>query len=168
MARICIAPHLDTEELRRRYRDCRDGTLKVRYQLVWLLAEGRPAKEVAETVGFSAEWVRDLARRYNQLGPDGLRDGRKRPGAGRERLLTPEDEQELDAWIAAGGPEDGPLNSVTVAVWMSRKLGRPVHYQVAWRYLRRLGYSPQRPRPRHAAADQEAQEAFKKGASGKP
>lgn len=165
---ISLAPHLTAEELHQRYRAAEDPVLRTRYQMLWLLAEGRSAKQVGEVVGFSPEWVRDVARRYNAAGPDGLADGRKRPGAGRDRILTGEDEAELAAWVDAGGPSDGLVNSVTVAAWMSARLGRPVRYQVGYRYLQRLGFSPQRPRPRHAGADEEAQEAFKKRALRKP
>ena len=35
----------------------------------------------------------------------------------------------------------------------------------AWSWMRRLGFAPLRPRPRHRQADPEAQEAFKKNSS---
>jgi transposase len=35
-----------------------------------------------------------------------------------------------------------------------------------WRALRRLGQTPQRPRPRHKRTDPEAQEAFKESPAG--
>jgi transposase len=55
-----------------------------------------------------------------------------------------------------------------VAAWMSRVLGRPVSPQRGWEWLRRLGFTPQRPRPRETRADAAAQEAFKKGGFGRP
>jgi transposase len=51
---------------------------------------------------------------------------------------------------------------------MSVQLGRPVAEVRGWEALRRLGFSPQRPRPRAATADPEAQDAFKKGGSRLP
>jgi hypothetical protein len=36
--------------------------------------------------------------------------------------------------------------------------------QRGWEYLRRLGYTPQVPRPQHAQANPESQDAFKKTA----
>ena len=162
--RISLAPHLTADELHQRYRAAEDPVLRSRYHMLWLLAEGRSANQVADAAGFSAEWVRDIARRYNADGPDAVADGRKRPDAGREPILSADDQAELAAWIDAGGPSDGLVNSVTVARWMSQRLGREVRYQVGHRYLQRLGYSPQRPRPQHAGADLEAQAAFKGGA----
>ena len=165
---LTIGPHLTPAELCERYRAATDAGLRGRYQRLCLLASGRRAKDVAGIVGYTAEWVRDLARRYNQLRPGGLADGRQRPDAGRPPLLTAEDQAELAAWIDAGGPAEGLVNSTTVANWMSARLRRPVRYQVGHRYLQRLGYSPQRPRPQHASAGPEAREAFKKGALRQP
>ena len=48
---------------------------------------------------------------------------------------------------------------------MTEASGRPVDQKLAWVYLKRLGFSLQRPLRRHAKADMEAQEAFKKGGS---
>jgi transposase len=47
---------------------------------------------------------------------------------------------------------------------MAERLAHPVHPQRGWEYLRRLGYTPQVPRPQHAQADPAAQDAFKKTA----
>ncbi len=51
---------------------------------------------------------------------------------------------------------------------MSQRLGRPVSEQRGWEWMRRLGFTPQRPRPRETRADAEAQAAFKKGGSPPP
>jgi transposase len=42
-------------------------------------------------------------------------------------------------------------------------LGRPVDPARGWEWMRRLGFTPQRPRPRETRADPAAQAAFKKG-----
>jgi transposase len=46
---------------------------------------------------------------------------------------------------------------------MSQTLGRPVRVQRGWEWMRRLGFTLQRPRPRETRADPQAQEAFKTG-----
>jgi len=68
---------------------------------------------------------------------------------------------------ALGGPApDGELwTGRKVAAWMAAELGRPVGEPRGWEWMVRLGFSPQRPRPKEARADPAAQEAFKKGAS---
>ena len=61
-------------------------------------------------------------------------------------------------------PGDGGLwTGPKVAAWMAARLGRKVWPQRGWDYLRRLGHSPQVPRPRHAkAASPEEQAEYKK------
>jgi hypothetical protein len=50
-----------------------------------------------------------------------------------------------------------------VAAWMGVRLGREVWPQREWDYQRKLGYSAQMRRPRHAkAASAEEQAAYKK------
>src|SRR5918911_781015 len=62
----------------------------------------------------------------------------------------------------AAPPADGGLwTGPKVAAWMGVRLGREVWPQRGWDYLRKLGYSAQR--PRHAkAASPEEQAAYKK------
>ena len=48
---------------------------------------------------------------------------------------------------------------------MSAHLGRSISEQRGWEWMRRLGFTPQRPRPRETRADLAAQAAFKKGGS---
>ncbi len=55
-----------------------------------------------------------------------------------------------------------------VAAWIAAKTGHEIHPQRGWDYLKQLGFTLKRPRPRHAKADAEAQAVFKKGAAGAP
>ena len=49
--RIKITPHLSTDELEKRYRQATNAIERSRYQIIWLLAQGRSTKEVAEVTG---------------------------------------------------------------------------------------------------------------------
>jgi transposase len=66
---------------------------------------------------------------------------------------------------ALGGvaPDGGIWTCRWVAVWMAQSLGQPVSPQRAWVWMRRLGFTPQRPRPRETRADAATQDAWKKG-----
>lgn len=165
--RLVLSPHLTVDELQRRYRDCRDPVERPRWQMIWLLASDHTTEEVAEYTGYCRDWVRKIARRYNRDGPSAITDGR-RANEGQQPLLTADDEAELAALLAQPHPEGGLWNSVTVAAWIAAKVGRPVGYRRGWKYLRKLGFTPQRPRPRHAQADSQAQEEFKKRAPDEP
>jgi hypothetical protein len=152
MATLAVAGHLSTEELGRRYRAARDRVERGHLQVVWLLAQGRSRGEAARVMGLSGVWVAEVVRRYNAGGAEGLGD-RRRGNAGARPLLGAEDEAALRAALAAP-PADGGL-------WTGP--GRKVWPQRGWDYLRKLGHSPQVPRPRHAkAASPEAQAEYKK------
>ena len=70
---------------------------------------------------------------------------------------------ELDAALRSPAPDGGLWTAPKVARWIEEHTGSPVHETTAWRALRRLGFSPQVPRPRHARAASEREQArFKK------
>ena len=156
-----VAPHLRLEELRRLERTVPSGD-RVRVLAVRLMAEGRPATEVGPLVGFSAEWVRRLVHRYNAAGPEALGDGR-RHNAGQVPLLDAAQQAALRTALGGVAPDGGVWTCRWVAVWMTQTLGRPVSPQRAWVWMRRLGFTPQRPRPREPRADPATQDAWKKG-----
>ena len=162
MAALAVAGHLSTAELGRRYRAARDRVGRGHLQVVWLASQGRSGREVARVMGLSEPWVAEIVRRYNEDGPDGLGD-RRRGNAGAEPLLGGEDETALRAALAEPPADGGLWTGPKVAAWMGARLGRKIWPQRGWDYLRRLGYSPQVPRPRHAeAASPEEQAAYKK------
>ena len=161
--RLTVVAHLDRDELRRRGR-AGPGGERVRWLAVRLAAEGRPATEVGPLVGFSPDWVRAVVRRYNAGGPAALADGRRRnPGA--RPLLGAGQQAELRAALAGPAPGGGLWTCRAVAAWIGERAGRPVAEQRGWEWMRRLGFTPQRPRPREERADPAAQAAFKGGAS---
>jgi len=162
MARI--VEHLPVEELEARYRAARDVTEARHLQAIWLLAQGRTFLEVAEVLAFVPRWVEQLAARYNALGPEALGDRRWRNG--RAATLLTEEVLSALAERLKEPPEDGGLwSGRKVAAWIARRLGlAQVHPQRGWEALRRIGWSPQAPRPRHArAAGPDEQAAFRGG-----
>jgi transposase len=160
--RIHLEPHLSTAELERRYRQAKDGTLRAWWQIIWLLARGQTAKDIAVSTGYSRYWIGQLAKRYNEHGPQGMSDRRRTDSRRAPLLLSAAQQDELRAALRGPAPEGQLWSGRVVAEWMAARLGRPVRYQVGWAYLIRLGGRPRAPRPRHAAADPAAQEAFKK------
>lgn len=156
-----VAPHLSLEELRRLERTVPTAD-RVRVLAVRLMAEGRPATEVGPLVGFSPEWVRRLVHRYNTEGADALGDGR-RHNAGATPLLDAAQQAALRTALAGAAPDGGVWTCRWVAIWMGQQLGREVSPQRAWAWMRKLGFTPQRPRPRATHAEAAVQEAWKKG-----
>src|SRR3954469_13389984 len=76
-----LAAHLSPAELGQRYRAARSPVERSHLQIVWLLSRGRSEREVAQVTGYGRRWVREVARRYDEGGPDGLGD-RRRGNAG--------------------------------------------------------------------------------------
>lgn len=162
--RLEVAGHLTVTELFGRYRGAEDPAVKAHLQVIWLKAQGWQTRDVARSSGFKPDWVRRLVRRYNEHGPESLGD--RRAGNGREPLLSEAQRQELLAALAKPSPYGGLWTSAKVARWIEERLGRKVWPQRGWVYLRDLGMTLQRPRPRHVKADPEAQAAFKKNSRG--
>ena len=88
------------------------------------------------------------------------------PGAKERALLDEAGEAELlealrgppPAWVG-GGMWSGPK----VALWIAHRNGlEKVHVQRGFEYLRKVGMSPQVPRPANARAEDSEKEAFKK------
>lgn len=161
---MLIPPHLTLDELEQRYRRSSDPVARSQWQIVWLLSSGTPTAAVAQVSGYSVNWVREVARRYREDGPAGIGDRRHRNPGAAPLLDTPQQEQ-LRLALAGPAPNGELWTCRSVAAWMSQLLGRPVSTQRGWEWMRRLGYTPQRPRPREIRADAKVQETFKKGGS---
>lgn len=161
-----MSPHASTEELEHRYRKAKDPVERSHRQIVWLLSEGRTTEEVCEVTGYSPGWVRQIARRYNERGVEGLGDRRHaNPGARERALLDEEGQAELREALLKGSPPGGGMwSGPKVARWIEQKTGiERVHAQRGWEYLKKVRMSPQVPRPSNAqGADSEEREAFKK------
>jgi transposase len=160
-----IASHLSAAELEARYKRAADPVAKSHFHAIWLLSMNYKSAEVAEILSFSPRWVRLLAKRYNEQGPDSLSDRRLSNGAA-PALLTPEALATLKERLKAP-PDDGGLwTGPKVAHWLASFHGRKsVHDQRGWDALVAIEYSIQKPRPRHpGAAGEEDRAALKKTA----
>jgi transposase len=166
---IKLSTKLSVEELERRYRSAGEGTERSHWQILWLLAQGHPAYQVAQMTGYSAYWIGRVARRFTEEGAGALVDHRKgahwqaRHPHVRRLLSTPDELEDLRAALLGPAPHKDVWNSRTVAAWLSARVGRRVSANAALYYLRLLDFTPQAPRPRHSkAATPEERTAWKK------
>ena len=116
---------------------------------------------MAEVTGYGLQWIRVIARRFNEGVVVAIGDSRHRnPGA--KPLLN--DWQQAQLVQALEGPArvGGKWNGPFVAAWMSELLGRPVAPQRGWEYLKGLDYSIKVPRPAHTQADELELQQWKK------
>jgi transposase len=167
---VYLIEHLTADELYHRYREEQDPIKRTHLQILWLLTSGQPAKVAAEMTGYSQRWISVLVGRYNEAGVDGLGDLRRfNPGS--RPLLDADPLERFDHALDDPPPEGGLWTGRLVAqgicgrlgrlVWICGRLGRLVSPRRGLEYLRRLGFTRQGPRPRHARGDFAAQERFK-------
>jgi transposase len=165
MRRIHLASYLTPNELEQRYRETSEPHERSWWQILWLLSRGQTAKAVADSTGYSPYWIGQLAKRYNAAGPDAMINRqhtrvRQTPG-----LLSSAQLEDLRAALAGRAPDGERWSGRVVGEWIAARIGRPVRYQTGWAYLQRLKARQRQPRPRHVAASQEEQEAFKGGSA---
>jgi transposase len=158
-----VADHLSVSALEQQYRSCTDATAARHVQAIWLLAKGHHIAEVSATVAYARRWVERLLARYNAQGPQALGDLRCRNGTS-PSVLKPDLLDQLKDRLREPPPDGGLWTSPKVAAWMASELGLTrVAPQRGWEALKAIGWSVQKPRPRHpASATPEDKAAFEK------
>ncbi len=158
---LAVVPHLTALELEQRFLDCQEVYERERLHCVLLKARGLKSKDIASMFLKREDWVRRTVRRYNELGPDGLKDGRRNNGT--VGLLDDDGKAALDVALQEEPADGGLCSGPKVAQWIRDRTGQPCSNRTGWVYLKKLGYTVQRPRPEQPDASKEDQEAFKKG-----
>ena len=168
MARIPFVRHRTVNQIRNKYRACREGVEKARWHAVWLLARTdtpRTPAEVADLVGLSDVTVREVLHRWNADGPAGLTDGRK--GNGSASKLSVRRREALFVAVQKRPPDGGLWTGPKVARYVADRWGVTVDPTTGWRWLRDLGFTLQVPRPAHPnAADAPTRRRWKKTYAG--
>src|SRR6516162_11917104 len=104
MRRIHLASHLTTAELERRYRRCAEPTERSWWQMLWLLSRGQTAKAIAESTGYTAYWIGQIAQRYNHEGPAGMINRRHTAPRHAPTLLSSAQVVELSQALSGPAP----------------------------------------------------------------
>jgi len=73
---MAVADHLTLNELWRRAKKAKDPIEKDRFLAVYHAKRGLTAKEVARIIPDTPRWIQATVRRYNQEGPEALKDKR--------------------------------------------------------------------------------------------
>jgi transposase len=168
MKRLPVVRHLSADRAEAAYRACRHPIEKTRWHAIWLLLrtdEPRTPAQVADLVGLSVITTRDVLKRWNECGPDGLTDGRKNNGS--ESKLDDGRRAQLLAALKKRPPDGGLWSGPKVVAFVRAKWGVEICPQTGWKWLVDLGFTLQVPRPSHPqAADPPTQKRWKKTSGG--
>jgi transposase len=107
-------------------------------------------------------WARTILRRWNAEGPGGLANRRPAANSGKPKLTTGQQAELYDA-LQRRPPVGGLWTGPRVAAYARNRFVVAVRPETGWRWLTRLGFSLQVPRPRNPkAATAEEQRGWKR------
>jgi transposase len=159
---VQITEHDSIADLQRLAKRQRNGRVRIRLQGIILARQGLPGRVIGEVLGVSSRSVREWVKRYNEGGGAALQE---QPGRGRPARLQEQEQARFRLRIEAGAqPDDGvcSLRGHDIRRILEEEFGTVYSIAGVYRLLHRLGYSSLVPRPRHAQADAQRQEDFKK------
>jgi transposase len=150
---LIVEHHLKPEQIEQRFRQCCNLREKTHWHVIYLLT--RPgmrltAHAAAKLVGLSPAWAAEMVKRWNRHGPDGLVDGRRENG--NQPLLTPRQRAHLFARLQDKAPGGGLWSGPKVAAYVKERWNHRINPATGWKWLRRLGFTLQVPRPQHPRA----------------
>lgn len=137
----------------------RDAQEILRERAVYLvLQEGKTQAEAARAVGVHRQVVTRWKQRYGQSGVEGLKDGRRvssRKGTG---ILTESEARRVRAWITVKCPDQMQLpfalwTAQAVRELIRRKFSKELGLSTMQLYLKRWGFTPQKPLKRATQRD---------------
>jgi transposase len=100
---IHLQPHLRVDDLEQRYRSAKEPNERTWWrsgQILWLLAQGHSATELSRVIGYRAYWIGQIAKRYNQEGPEAMVNRRHTRSYRPPPVLAPALQEELRALLA--------------------------------------------------------------------
>ena len=135
-----------------------------RFLCVWLRAEqGLSTKEIARVLGWNVNTVRFTQKDFITRGPKALVEERR--GGRRRQLMSFEEEKCFLAAFEKAAESASMLVVARIKEALEKQLGRTVHKTTVYRMLQRHEWRKVAPRPQHPKQNEEAVDAFKKGAS---
>ena len=160
-----LANHLSSDELKDKYRSCKEPVEARRWHLLWKISLDWTIKNAAIAVGLDYQYAFKILKKYNELGEEGVSNLKKKSSQhrrGKKPLLNEEQFQELIVQLKKR-PEDGGIwTGPKVAKWMEKATGiEKVWEQRGWDYLKKCKYSWQKPRPKHKKGNPDEQDNFK-------
>jgi transposase len=159
-----LANHYSSEELKQKYLKSQDAVESRRWHLLWKISLGWTIKNSAIAVGINYDYAKQIVKKYNCLGAEGLtnlKNKQPQQRGGKKALLTDAQLEKLRQLLASKPLDGGIWTGPKVARWIEQEIRREkVWHQRGWDYLKKLKYSWQSPRPKHRKGCQIEQEQF--------
>ena len=127
-----------------------EGQYSLRKSIIRLLKKGHAPSEVAEILDVSRSHVYATKKAYDEKGIEGIKPGKRGRRHGAKRLLTPEQEREIQQAIVDRNPEQLKLPGCmwtreNIRDLIKRKYRIEMPLSTMGYYLSRWGFSVQRP-----------------------
>jgi len=137
-----------------------------RFLCVWLrVRQGMSTAAIANALGLHVKTVRFTQKDFIDNGVSALIELKR--GGRKHCLMSLDEESAFLSQFEQEGSQGGILVVGKIKSGLEQHLGRPVHKTTIYRMLHRHGWRKLVPRPNHPKRNEEAAEAFKKGASHK-
>ena len=156
-------PLIEKEEIKKLYKEEKNGLAKIRLQACLLRKEGNTLNYISSKVEYPLTTVGDWLRRINN---NGLSRRHSLKQSGRPSRLSTTQKNELKVILQKSPEKVG----IPYTVWTTKLLlcyisdEYNINYQI-WqieKLVHKLGFSIKKARPEHKKANKELQEAFKK------
>jgi len=154
-------PKVSVDEIKEMQRQEKQAKPKLRLLVALKRKEGQSFDSISRQLEMKRITVNKLLHRFQERGISAKDDEQR---SGRPKSLTPPQLKSLRKRLIAG-PRKGQNPMWTTKMVMNcveKKYGRKYTARHMRRLLRQIGFSVQKPRPRHYEADLEKQAHFKK------
>lgn len=160
---VSLRTDFSAAELRRLAAASRNANQSRRLLSLAAVLDGMNRTEAARIGGMDRQTLRDWVHRFNEHGPNGLKDNWSK---GKPSRLSAEQRAEV-AELVETGPDratDGVARwrRVDLQRFIAERFGVVYHERTVGKLLKALGFSHISARPRHPGQDARTIEAFKK------
>ena len=164
-AALRLRTDFSASELRRLAATTKNANQSRRLLSLAAVLDGMSRAEAALIGGMDRQTLRDWVHRFNERGPDGLKDTWSK---GNPPRLSPDQKAEL-AQIVESGPDRAVhgvvrWRRIDLKGLIAERFGVAYHERTVGKLLHQLGFSHVSARPRHPAQDERIMEEFKKTA----
>ena len=145
-----IQPHLSLEELNLKIRRSRDAITRQQLKVIKYIMTGMTQRRVAEKLKYSPAWVHTIIHRYNEHGPEALRDHRK-DNPGRPFKLSAAIRKEMKELVSEPPKQGGLWTGPLLIEWVRERTGdENIDPKRGWEWLRQLDCKNRLTRSRRA------------------